>query len=188
MTRTKPNSDTEDRLMKLFNIALNAYHFEKSISVNLKRKDLKGSTMQAQPIITGKSLIRGITQYRISIANNVRGSSKLKVRELPDDVLIGWFAHELGHVKDYRSYTLIGMLLFGLKYIFSSKFRRNAEHRADQLAIEHGFHHEVLATKRFLFEAPEIETNYRLKMQRFYMPLDDVENWIEENISIDPID
>lgn len=177
-----------DRLYELFTIALKPYDFNPHTKIRIKRTKLKGSTMQAQPIFSLKSLLRGLRAYRIRVSEYVRGSDSLKVDELPEDVLIGWFAHELGHVKDYQDHSLIGMLIFGLKYVLSARFRKKIEHRADQIAIEHGFHNEVLATKKFLFHHEAIENSYRLKMKRFYMPMRDVEDWIEENISIDPVD
>lgn len=176
------------RLNELFTTALKPYTFKPNTKVLVKRARLKGSTMQAQPVISFSSIIFGLKTYRIRVSKYVRGSDSFRVDELPEDVLIGWFAHELGHVKDYQDHSLIGMLLFGIKYVLSARFRKKIEHRADQIAIEHGFHNEVLATKKFLFHHEAIENSYRLKMKRFYMPLRDVEEWIEENVSIDPVD
>lgn len=176
------------RLHELFKIAMEPYEFDSHTKIRVQRTKLKGSTMQAQPIFTLKSFFSGLNTYRIRVSKFVRGSHSFSVDELPDDVLIGWFAHELGHVKDYQEHTLIGMLFFGVKYVLSAKFRKRIEHRADQIAIEHGFHNEVLATKKFLFHHEAIENSYRLKMKRFYMPMRDVEEWIEENVSIDPVD
>jgi hypothetical protein len=176
------------RLERLFHKALSNYSFDKETEIRLVQTAVKGSTMQAQPIFHIKDLFRGLKTYRIRLAEFVRGSKTMKVDELPDDVLVGWFAHEVGHIKDYQQHGFLRMIGFGIRYLTSSSFRKKIEHRADQIAIEHGFHKEVLATKTFLFTNESIEASYRTKMKRFYMPLRDVEQWIEDNISIDPVD
>ncbi len=178
----------DERIKTLFIKALSSYDFDKNTNIRLVKTSIKGSTMQAQPIFQIKSLLNGLTTYRIRLSEYVRGSNTMKVGELPDDVLIGWFAHELGHVLDYQNQSFLGMVGYGIKYVSSKAFRKKIEHRADQIAIEHGFHQEVLATKKFLFTHEEIDPTYRMKMKRFYMPLRDVEQWIENNISIDPVD
>lgn len=178
----------DGRLKELFLTAMSNYEFDKDTEIRLVRSSLKGSTMQAQPIFYFKDVFTGLNSYRIRLAEFVRGSNTMKVENLPDDVLIGWFAHELGHVKDYQSHSFWGMIGFGVRYLTSSAFRKKIEHRADQIAIEHGYHHEILATKKFLFMHEDIDPSYRLKMKKLYMPLRDVEVWIEENIDIDPVD
>lgn len=182
------HSISDNRISSLFTLALSNYEFKTGTRINLVKTSIKGSTMQAQPVFQFKSLFTGLTTYRIRLAKYVRGSNTMKVEELPDEVLVGWFAHELGHVLDYQSQSFLGMIGYGIKYISSKGFRKKIEHRADQIAIEHGFHEEILATKKFLFTHEEIDPSYRMKMKRFYMPLRDVEEWIEKNISIDPVD
>tara|TARA_B100000508_G_scaffold137355_2_gene131761 strand:- start:55143 stop:55721 length:579 start_codon:yes stop_codon:yes gene_type:complete len=187
-TEIKINELESSRLNHLFGIALSNYTFDSNIEIKLTRTSIKGSTMQAQPIFGFREVFTGLHKYRIRLAKFVRGSETMVVEELPDDVLIGWFAHELGHVKDYENHSFLGMIWFGLRYITSSSFRKKIEHRADQIAIEHGYHKEVLATKKFLFTHEDIDPTYRTKIKKFYMPMRDVEDWIEKNISIDPVD
>ena len=181
------NLDNE-RVRMLFLKTISGYDFDEGTEIRLVGTSIKGSTMQAQPIFQLKSFFNGLDKYRIRLAQYVRGSKTMKVNELPDDVLTGWFAHELGHVLDYQNQSFFGMIGYGIKYISSKSFRKKIEHRADQIAIEHGFHEEVLATKKFLFTHEDIDPTYRMKMKKFYMPMRDVEEWIEDNISIDPVD
>ncbi|MGM0479995.1 MAG: hypothetical protein ACQERC_12310 [Bacteroidota bacterium] len=192
MTRTKNKLKViqcdSERLKKLFTLTLDHYVFESVKEIRFEQHPLKGSTMQAQPVATVGSVFRGPHIYRIRFALRVRGSDSLFIEELPDDVIMGWFAHELGHVVDYSRHSFLGMIGFGLRYLLSTSFRKKIEHRADQIAIEHGFHAEILATKKFLFTHDLIDDKYRNKMKKYYMPLKTVEDWIEENVSIDPVD
>lgn len=179
---------SHERLKKIFLNTVQHYALDDVHEIRLVGKKLKGSTMQAQPVFNLKSLFSGISIYRIRFSKHVRGSRNLKINELPEDVLTGWFAHEIGHVKDYTQQSFWGMIGYGFRYLTSASFRKKIEHRADTIAIENGFHEEVLATKKFLFSNDLIESSYRDKMKKYYMPLEDVEEWIYKNVTIDPVD
>ncbi|MCA1764492.1 MAG: hypothetical protein LC664_16080 [Flavobacteriales bacterium] len=155
-------------------------------NIELEQKPVKKSTMQAQPVVTFKGFFTGIKTYRIKVGEFVRDSDSLRVEQVPCEVLKGWFAHELGHVVDYAPYSNFGMIGFGLKYISSNKFKRKAEHRADQIAIDHDFHNEILATKVFILENDLLEDAYKEKIMKFYMSIEDVELCIEEKTPIEP--
>ncbi len=154
--------------------------------IELEQKPVKKSTMQAQPVVTLKGFFTGIKTYRIKVGEFVRDSDSLRVEQVPCEVLKGWFAHELGHVVDYAPYSNFGMIGFGLKYISSNKFKREAEHRADQIAIDHDFHNEILATKVFILKNDLLEDAYKEKIMKFYMSIEDVELCIEEKTPIEP--
>lgn len=177
-----------ERIKSIFRETAMEYDFPEEAKILLASTPLKGSTMQAQPVIRLQNLLGGIDTYRIRLATFVRDSKKLKVSELEDDVLTGWFAHELGHVVDYMAYSLTGMIGYGIKYALSQSFRREVEHRADEIAIEQGFQDYILKTKTFLFHHEMIDEKYRNKMKRYYMSIEDAEAIIGKMTPIDPID
>lgn len=175
------------RIREAFAEVHSRYEALHDAEIVLERKVLKGSTMQAQPVISLVGLFGKIESYRISLAKHVRDTENLLVNELPEDVLRGWFAHELGHVVDYHSRSPIEMLGYGIRYLSSGNYRRMVEHKADQIAFEHGFLEDVLKTKEFLFHNDLIKEEYRRKMMRYYMSIDEARNWMKENIQIDPV-
>lgn len=140
--------------------------------------------MQAQPVFSFGSLFSGITHYKVKLAILVRDSKSLKVAELPEDVLTGWFAHELGHLVDYRSYNNLNMIFFGIKYLLSEKFKREAEHAADRIAIRHGFRQEIIATKKFILEHNLLEESYKNKIRKYYMPIEMAEVWEHAHVPV----
>ncbi len=154
--------------------------------VVLKQKKIKSSTMQAQPVFSLGSLFSAITRYKVKLAILVRDSQNLKVADLPEDVLTGWFAHELGHLVDYRSYNNLNMILFGIKYLVSEKFKKKAEHSADRIAIRHGFRQEIIATKRFILEHDLLEESYKNKIRKYYMPIEMAEVWDHAHVAAIP--
>ena len=84
------------------------------------KKDIKKSTMQAQP--TWASFFKGKKGrgYIILISKKIKiDQEAFTIEDIPSDVITGWLGHELGHVMDYRNRSSLGMVFFGIKYLFS---------------------------------------------------------------------
>ena len=164
----------DQKIREAFTKVVHHYDQLDGLRVILKQGRIKSSTMQAQPIIRLSSFFTGIHTYKIKLAVHVRDSNNLKVSELPKEVLVGWFAHELGHVIDYLNYTWFGMIWYGIRYIFSESFKRQCEHTADRIAVEHGFMKEIILTKEFILNHELLEERYKNKIRKYYMSLEDV--------------
>ncbi|WP_226391327.1 hypothetical protein [Penaeicola halotolerans] len=133
-------------------------------------KPLKTAVMQAQPKVL--SLLFDKKQnrrYRIKISEtvNIDGES-VPIFDLPEEVLVGWFAHELGHIQDYLHRSKVDMLSFGLRYVISEPFMREAELRADHYAIEHGLYDFISMTKKYILEDAAFSKIYRKKIKDLY--------------------
>lgn len=171
-----------DAFMKV----VSRYPSLKNYKIILKQQKIKSSTMQAQPVVGFKSLFHGIKRYRIKLAMYVRDSDEILVSSLPENVLVGWFAHELGHVVDYQPYTSWQMIKYGVKYVMSRKFRKTAEYSADYIAIANGFHEEIIEAKRYILENDFVNEEYKAKIQEYYMSIEDVILCSEGQIPMGP--
>lgn len=169
-----------------FSNVLNQYKRLHPHEVQLIQKRIKASTMQAQPVLTVSSFFSSVKRYKIQLGKFVRDSEELKVNDLPEKVLTGWFAHELGHLVDYERRSNWRMLIYGLKYLISADFRRKTEHEADYIAIEHGFHDEIIATKKYILEHDLLEEKYKAKIRKYYLSIEDVEMCIKEKTPVKP--
>lgn len=165
---------------------LECYDALHNSEVTLVQGPIKSSTMQAQPVVKISNLFGETKKYRVKLAIMVRDSKNLRVADLPEDVLTGWFAHELGHLVDYRPHSNFQMLFYGLKYVFSKKFKTEAEHAADYVAIRHGFRDEIIATKRFILEHDLLDETYKEKIRRYYMPIEEAEVWEHKHVPGSP--
>ena len=172
---------TDQRIKDSFIDVYDAYGSIDEYDITLVQTKIKASTMQAQPIFNLKSVFTGVKKYRIKLALYVKDSDGILVSELPDDVLAGWFAHELGHLVDYHSRSNFGMIIFGLKYVLSDKFKRQVEHDADSIAVAHRFGAEIIATKRFILENEFLSDDYKTIIKKYYMSIDDVEIFREKD-------
>ncbi len=136
--------------------------------------------MNARPVLSFRRFFLGCHSYEVITGDYVKDSSDMEVNTLPEEVLRGWFAHELGHIMDYRDRTSLGLVMFGLRYLWSRRFRRRSEYVADQYAIRHGFHEEIIAAKRFILENDLLTPEYKAIIDKYYMPIHEVQ-WHTDN-------
>ena len=150
------------------------------IRLKLLRKPSR-STMTARPALLSLFGGRRTRSYVIRISPTVQfGNKSESLAVLPSDVLEGWFAHELGHVVDYTRYSSLGLIVFGLKYLFSPTFRRAAEFRADYHAVTNGMQESILRTKNFILHEADIPKAYKARIRRFYSSPEEIEALVQE--------
>ena len=154
--------------------ALSFYPELKNTSINfIFKKDLKTSVMQAQPVFTTLLRSRKNRSYRIIISSKFRLiKDELPILQIPDEVMVGWIGHELGHILDYEGKTNKQLVSFGYNYYFSSTFVKHAEMVADSLAVERGMGNYIVSTKRFILDHAGLPQAYKDKIARLYLSPD----------------
>ncbi|QJW89157.1 hypothetical protein HNV11_07000 [Spirosoma taeanense] len=139
-----------------------------------KRK-IKSSVMQAQPVFRSLVGRRQSRAYRINISALFKLThSAVPIHQLPDEIMIGWIGHELGHIMDYEQKSSFGMIGFGVSYVFSPEYVKKAERIADQYAVDHGLGNYIVATKRFILDHAELPQAYKDKIARLYVSPDEI--------------
>ncbi|HLL43890.1 MAG TPA: hypothetical protein VK369_12170 [Segetibacter sp.] len=137
------------------------------------KTNIKTSVMQAQPVFMTLLRRRKNRRYRINISEYFKLiNTQIPIQQIPDDVMIGWIGHELGHILDYEGKSNAGMVSFGYRYYFHSSFVKHAEMVADSLAVERGMGNYIVATKRFILDHAELPQAYKNKIARLYLSPD----------------
>lgn len=154
--------------------ALSFYPELKNTPINfIFKKNIKTSVMQAQPVFKTLLLKRKNRLYRINISAHFKLThSAIPIEQIPEDVMIGWIGHELGHILDYENKSNTGMISFGYRYYFSSEYVKKAEVVADTYAVNHGLGHYIISTKRFILDHAELPQSYKDKIARLYLSPD----------------
>ena len=139
------------------------------------KKNINGSVMQAQPVLG--SIFKGPGERTYQI--NISALFKLKhtaepIHLLPDNIMIGWIGHELGHIRDYEQRGKLSLIGFGLTYVFSKKYRRLGELTADTYAVESGLGKYIIETKNFILDHAELPQAYKDKIARIYLSPDEI--------------
>ena len=137
------------------------------------KRNIKRSVMQAQPKIgTMFGAKRG---YNINISALFRlTTSAIPIHQIPPDIMVGWIGHELGHVMDYENRDVVGMMRFGIGYLFSSKYIKQAERVADTYAVNHGLGSYIVKTKHFILNHANLSEKYKSKIARLYLSPDEI--------------
>ncbi len=167
--------------------ALSFYPELVDIKIEFKINDnIRKSVMQAQPRFTSMLGRRKWRSYIIKISKcfELKGK-KIPIHDLPEDVLIGWIGHELGHIMDYMRRNTWSMILFGIGYYTSKSFIIAAERVADTYAVNQGLGDYILATKDFILHQAGMPEPYIQRILKLYMPPEEImlmlENKLPEN-------
>lgn len=154
------------------------------------KNNIKKSTMQARPTFWSFFRSRNKRRYVVMISRRFKITNKeCNTADLPTDVLIGWFGHELGHIMDYHDRSNANLLAFGWKYLFSPRYVQEAERIADSNAVAHGMEEYILATKNFILNNADISRKYRQRIKKFYLSPEEIMVLVEQKndtLSNDP--
>jgi hypothetical protein len=139
------------------------------------KQRIKSSVMQAQPVFSSLLDSRSNRSYQINISSVFTLTHSLTpIHHLPDQIMIGWIGHELGHIMDYQTRSNLGMVAFGLSYVTSPEFVKKVERIADDFAVRHGLGPYLVATKRFILDHAELPQAYKDKIARLYVSPEEI--------------
>ena len=157
-------------------IALSHYPELENTRIEFKfKKDIKKSTMQAQPTVGSFIKRKGKRSYNIFISETVKISGDtFYTKDMPKDVLIGWIGHELGHVMDYKNRSNTNLIWFGLKYLLSDNHIAEAERAADTYAVKSGMEQYILITKAFILNQADIDESYIARIKKYYLSPEEI--------------
>ncbi|MCY7358107.1 MAG: hypothetical protein LH609_11730, partial [Rudanella sp.] len=134
------------------------------------KQRIDSSVMQAQPVFGTLLSSRKNRAYRINISALFKLThTAIPIHQLPDAIMIGWIGHELGHIMDYESRTNLGLMGFGIGYVFSADYVKKVERIADGYAVSHGLGSYLVDTKRFILDHAELPQAYKDKIARLYV-------------------
>ena len=157
-------------------IALSYYPELENVEIEFQFKDdIKKSFMQAQP--SRANLFKGKNDrtYNIFISSRfLIEDEEFSMADVPSDVLIGWLGHELGHIMDYRDKSAMGLVIFGLRYITSDNYIKEAERAADTYAVNSGMGDYILATKDFILNHSHLSDSYKERIARLYLSPEEI--------------
>lgn len=149
-------------------------------TIRLEQRKIKGFTMRAQPVLNSGIFWRKRRVYRVQMSNHSKIMQHIRLEGLPEEVLTGWLAHELGHVVDYHRRTFFGLLWFIIGYVLFATHRAGAERRADLFALEKGFGTQLMATKLYILEQSDLPDRYKQRIRKYYLSPDELELLLHE--------
>jgi hypothetical protein len=168
--------------------ALSFYPELKDIHITFRFSENMGkSFMQAQPEYVTMLRSPRKRAYLVKLRRYfILKGKKVPVHDISEDVMIGWLGHELGHVMDYLRKNAWTLLLFGVGYLSSKSFIISAERIADTYAVNYGLGDYILATKHFILHQAGMPEKYIRKINRLYLPPEEVMELMRKRLGDDP--
>ncbi len=163
--------------------ALSFYPELQDVSITFKfKKNIKKSTMQAQPKFSSFFKTRSKRSYVILISKKIKIDDKeFKTKDIDTDVMTGWLGHELGHIMDYQNKNNLQLIWFGITYSLSDSHIIAAERAADTFAVSHGMGDYILKTKNFILNHADINDLYKLRIKKYYLSPEEIMELIKLN-------
>ncbi|WP_282115716.1 hypothetical protein [Cellulophaga baltica] len=171
-----------DTIRKEAEFALSHYPELKNTRIEFKfKKNIKKSIMQAQPSFLSLLRPKKRRSYYIFISENFEiEGQKFATKDIPENVMIGWLGHELGHVMDYRNRSSINLIWFGIKYYFIDASIKEAERAADSHAVAKNLDGYILDTKNFILNNTNLSEIYKARIRKYYLSPDEIMILVEE--------
>ena len=178
-----------ESIEKEVRIALDYYPQLRQTPIHFKFKDkLSKSTMLAQPHFWSLFKSKKKRKYKVLISKKIIISGKeFSTKDIPQDVLVGWIGHELGHIMDYRNRSSLNLIWFGLKYTFSKNYIKEAERMADTYAVRMGMEDYILRTKDFILNNAEIDKTYKSRIVKYYLSPEEIMVLVNERDAVDEL-
>ncbi|MCF8219386.1 MAG: hypothetical protein K9I29_07470 [Bacteroidales bacterium] len=151
-------------------IALSYYPELKNVDIEFLNKRLK-TTMAARPRVNALFKQKKNRTYRILINNSITDSSGLNYDDVPFNARIGIIGHELAHIVDYETKSMLHIVLNGIGYISNNTYRKNFEKDIDKITIAHGLGYQLYAFSSFLFNKADVNSEYlKFKEENYPSP------------------
>ncbi len=130
MSLSQQNESFNTKIQSIIDKARSFYPELEDTTVEFQLvKAMKKAFMLAQPRVITLFGPKDKREYIIKISDTLRlENHTTPVSDMPEDVLVGWMGHELGHIMDYQTKSLAGVLRFGLGYWLSSKYIKPLPH------------------------------------------------------------
>jgi hypothetical protein len=145
-------------------IALRHYPQLVNTKIIFKEKSIN-STMQARP--KGLNILRrkGKRKYVVYI-NTI--NPKVPLDSISFNAKVGVLGHELAHIVDYESRSVLSILGIALRY-GSKKYRAKFERATDQMTINHGLLWQSYDFSAYVFKYNQGNTKYLEYKKKVYM-------------------
>lgn len=125
------------------------------------------TTMVMRPTILSLFRSRYKRTYVLKINNDTLFKGVL-YKDVPRKARTGLWAHELMHIRDYKSRNLFGVLYRGWQYL-SKRGKTRFEHEIDQMVIDAGFGEYLYEWTRFVLEESQASPEYKAYKREIYL-------------------
>jgi len=163
--------------LHLFNMVFLELDDLQDCNLEVINKEIK-TTMVSRPKFF--SLFRGRSKRKyIIIYNSNQLFDGVLLKDVPEGALLGLFAHELMHIRDYQSRRFFGVLKRGWQYL-SKRGKRRLEYQIDSMTIEAGYGKNLYKWAFFVLNNSPASKEYKAFKRDIYMSPEDILSHLQE--------
>lgn len=132
-----------------FLTALSYFPKLRNVNIEVKEKHLEDAALESQPVfrLIGK---REYVIYISPFSENKYIHYSL-FHNLPFNARVGVIGHELAHIENYNSKSLLSLIAEFLFYNFSEKYFNRIENQTEKSVIEHGLGFQLLSWSEYQY-------------------------------------
>ena len=163
--------------LHLFNMVFLELDDFKNCNLEVRNKKIK-TTMASRPKFF--SLFRGRSKREYVIVYNSNPAfDGVLLKDVPEGALLGLFAHELMHIRDFQSRRFFGVIKRGWQYL-SKRGKRKLEHHIDSMVIEAGYGKSLYEWAFFVLNNSSASEEYKAFKREIYMSPEDILSNLQE--------
>ena len=159
-------------------IALSGYPELKDLRIDIVYRKSK-TTMEARPTLCSVFRKKAKRRYKVIINSNDKKLQKAALKNVPFNAQVGVLAHEFAHVRLYNQKNVFALLVIGIRYGISKKFREKFEKENDEETIRRGYGWQMYHFTSYILNDAEISGKYRKYKERIYYTPDELEKLIK---------
>jgi hypothetical protein len=148
--------------------ALMHYPELEKVRIHFKKRAIT-TTMAAFPTVGSIFRKKENRRYTIYINHKVNKRKAPLLDDVSFDAKVGVLGHELAHIVDYESKSILSILGNGIAYPISRNFRRNLEYKVDTTTIMSGLGEGLYAFRLFIETEAELTERYKRFKDNIYM-------------------
>ncbi len=138
----------EEKIEQALIEALKYYPEISRNNIIISYNSLKNTSMAMRPMLYSLFLPKTKWRFVLFINSRPNETGRLNFLTVSPEVILGILGHELAHIIQYRSKSRIGIIILGLQYVLSIKYRSIFEREADYIAIARGVQKELFESRQ----------------------------------------
>ena len=160
----------EANYLPLFNMVFLELEDLHKCNIEIRGKKIK-TTMAARPKFFSLFRARDKRKY-VVVYNSNSEFEGVRLKDVPEDALLGLYAHELMHIRDYQSKNFFGVMKRGWQYM-SRRGKRKLEHHIDSMTIDAGFGESLYEWAFYVLNNSSASEEYKaFKLDTYMIPED----------------
>jgi len=163
--------------LPLFNTVFLKLEDLQNCNIEIRDKKIK-TTMASRPKFFSLFRVRSRRKYVI-VYNSSPDFDGVLLNDVPEGALLGLYAHELMHIRDYQSQNFFGVIKRGWQYL-SKRGKKKLEYHIDIMTIDAGFGKNLYEWAFYVLNNSSASKEYKVFKRNIYMSPEDILSRLKE--------